>query len=665
MIAGLIDWTNPVESRASLRRMMAAAATYPHGDSWECHHAPYRACAASATPQPANEVSIPVADDPRTGSWIVADATIYNRAELIESLGLENAKRSLGSDAALLLAAYQRWGPELLRRVVGDFAFAIWDGREECLFAAVDAFGLRPFYFSSSHDCLGFASRTNMLEALAWVGDAVNERQAVCFLLDQYDDAEATFSKRVRQLPIGHSLHWKRGSPVTVRRYWDPARWPRNECRTPQEVLERFEELVRLAVRQRLDPKTPTGILMSGGYDSTSVAGMVSDIQRRESSVVPPITVLSWVFDDLPCDESKYIRAALSDFRLPGCQVRELDGGNSVELMRAEIGRHDIPILNPQGRLFASFTDQARTLGLGVLMTGLGGDELATDMGYHADLLRAGSVIRFLRQAFHARERHGKGMIPFLRRALRTACPQTAKHPYRAFRRWLGMTRSADAPGWLSPQASALAREIAPVFVAGFRSFRSCTAELLWQGITAPYLNWANRWWSTEFSAFGMRLSAPLLDRRLFEFVLQVPPRLRLWEDGHRFSKLLLTKGLPGCLPEEIRQRGKTVIFDDYCNLMFDNGLVELSHCLFDDASWQADALVPRDQAQALFTEYRQWNRESSQDLGEKSDRVTTLWRIAGLELWLRARQERVYPFTADQEVDHGPPLRQARACAV
>src|SRR3569623_1441353 len=90
--------------------------------------------------------------------FITADARIDNRAELFQALGVQSPGRTRTPDSSLILLAYERWGAECDKRLLGDFAFAIWDTRERILFCARDPLGCRPFYYHPGGRTFLFAS---------------------------------------------------------------------------------------------------------------------------------------------------------------------------------------------------------------------------------------------------------------------------------------------------------------------------------------------------------------------------------------------------------------------------------------------------------------------------------------------------------------------------
>ena len=113
--------------------------------------------------------------------WVVADARLDNRDELRDELDLGLAAEDM-SDAELILRCYLKWGCNTAQQLEGDFAFAVWDNNQRQLYAAVDAFAVRPFYFHYADNCLAFASSINGLMASELFEPQVDDDRAAAML---------------------------------------------------------------------------------------------------------------------------------------------------------------------------------------------------------------------------------------------------------------------------------------------------------------------------------------------------------------------------------------------------------------------------------------------------------------------------------------------------
>jgi asparagine synthase (glutamine-hydrolysing) len=625
MIAGIVNWNQESEASADLSRMHREIEPMPVG-AWNSCQQPGLAMAASA------EEGISALAQ-QAACTAVFDGVIFNRDEIIQSLG-QDAEIST-SNADLLLAGYRCWGRDVLDHLIGDFAFAVWDSSAGTLFAAVDPFGLRPCYFAVGNGRVAFGSRMSQLRFLPWVGKDLNDRMIVSFLLDTFKDPTATFYASIRQIPGGHLL-WADGKQATITRYWRPG--IRNVCRAtrPAEVLEEFRDRFRLAVRQRLDARQPTGILMSGGLDSTAIAGIVAEIQKRDPQCVPKVEIISALFGDLPCDESAYIDATLR--RLPFAN-RKIDGRNGAYTMsdlHADMRRHEWPVLHRQGPLFNGFREAARKCGAQILLNGLGGDELTTDYRYYTVPMNGVNPLGILRAARLVREVEKMPYGKALYLLAREACPELIKRPYRWARQRVRADLTPEWSSWLAPEFRRIASDLESPEEDSVHGFDSETLELAWRIVTSPRASWANRFLVDEFAAAGIQCRFPFLDRRLFDLAFSIPPHLRPRCRGGPWFKPYIAHGLADFIPSEIRLRDAKVDFESYNCYVFSRCLEFLRPYLFDGVPWKSEAYVPRSQAVALFQTVFEEDAGRGKQGHAVRKRMETLRNITGLELWLR-----------------------------
>src|SRR5207245_10257224 len=175
------------------------------------------------------------------------------------------------TDAALILAAYERWGERCPEHLLGDFALAIWDARRATLFCARDHFGVKPFYYHHAPGRLFcFASEIKGLVALAEVPRRLNETRVADYLVPLLEDKEITFYEEIVRLPPAHRMAVTREG-VRMEQYWalDPEREIR--MKSDGEYAEAFREIFTEAVRWRLRSAIPVESMSSGVLDSSSI----------------------------------------------------------------------------------------------------------------------------------------------------------------------------------------------------------------------------------------------------------------------------------------------------------------------------------------------------------------------------------------------------------
>ena len=231
----------------------------------------------------------------RENLWLKANARIDGREELIRKLNL--TVKQPPTDDELILNAYETWGEDCVKHLIGDFAFAIWDNRLQRLFCARDHFGVKPFFFTHISDHFNFSSSLNALRLDPRVSDMLNEIAIGDYLLFgvNQDHSTTTFKDIQRLLP-GHTLTLANNT-IKILRYWTPSIPAEVRFRDPESYVERFSELLSLAVADRLRTDH-VAISMSGGLDSTSLAATA-----REHSAIAAFTI---TYDTLIPDEERH-----------------------------------------------------------------------------------------------------------------------------------------------------------------------------------------------------------------------------------------------------------------------------------------------------------------------------------------------------------------------
>jgi asparagine synthase (glutamine-hydrolysing) len=205
------------------------------------------------------------------GRWtIVFNGEIYNYVELKRELA-DDVQFRTESDTEVLLEAYRRWGHDVLQKLRGPFAFAIWDKVERSLFIARDRVGKRPLYYSWDETDFAFASELKALRALPGFDPQIDPAAADCYFALGYVPAPHTIFRGVRKLAAGHSLTLRDGS-LSLQRYWRPEDVSTMPAEDREVRLSECRALVADAVKVRLRADVPVGVFLSGGVDSSIVA---------------------------------------------------------------------------------------------------------------------------------------------------------------------------------------------------------------------------------------------------------------------------------------------------------------------------------------------------------------------------------------------------------
>jgi asparagine synthase (glutamine-hydrolysing) len=308
----------------------------------------------------------------RTGRFvIVLNGEIYNYLELRSELESEYDFRTR-TDTEVLLAAFDRWGDQCLDRLIGMFAFIIWDTKEQRVFAARDRFGVKPLYLHrKSNGTLILGSEIKAIHAAGIPRVANDEIWSSYLVHGLHDHSEKTFWKDVFSLQAGHKLWWKNGD-LTIAKWYDLAANVGDQIdqRPEKTVKEELLELMKESVRFRFRADVPVGINLSGGLDSSSLVGLIREVQGPNSDV----KAFTFYTGDKNYDELPWVKQMLATTHHPLFACK-LEPKNVPELARSVSYHQDEPFGGLPTIAYAGLFEVARENGVTVLLDGNGMDE--------------------------------------------------------------------------------------------------------------------------------------------------------------------------------------------------------------------------------------------------------------------------------------------------
>jgi asparagine synthase (glutamine-hydrolysing) len=519
---------------------------------------------------------------------------IDNRAELARRLGMD---AEVGA-AAVVLAAYRAWGADDgAAALLGDFAFAIWDGAR--LICGRDQLGVKPLFYALRGGRFAFASSVRWLLRLPWVRREVDEVGVGLYLtppLEPGDERHRTFYEDIVRLPDHHLLVVERsGERLTAARrsYWSFDREAETRLPDDRAYAEAFRALLDAAVRDRLVgwEAHEVGAALSGGMDSSSVVGVL----RRQ--IDAPFHTFYMQPEVKEADESAYVEAALAlggtihhIGRVPGL----FDGGMALyEVMAMPTMWLNFPLSMALYRLAAEH-------GVKAFFDGIDGDTtISYGRRWLTELLARGAHARFIEEvtAFSAAGQSSA------RAAMRQYAFPHLDHLARSGRwgelaesiRWLagafggsalGLAldwgRNFAAPSWLANGWRTLRldkrlalqrwRQVNPMIAPDLARRVDLEGRLRASERPAPLtaredhyriLNSGRLMLAFEDTeaigaAFGIESLHPLSDRRVVTFCLGLPGDQRL-RGG--LSRWILRAALGDDLPQAIRERADKVNF--------------------------------------------------------------------------------------------------------
>lgn len=211
------------------------------------------------------------------GSRIITfNGEIYNYRELREDLKIKGHTFLTNSDTEVLLHGYTEYGPRILNRLRGMFAFVIWDARKKELFGARDMFGIKPFYYAEIEGNFVYGSEIKSILEYPGYDRQVNLQALEQYMSFQYSVLPETFFRGIYRLPAGHYLVWKNGK-LRTRRYFDPMLTPRpvekkNADHAHKRLVNQIDRAVQESIKYHMVSDVEVASLLSSGVDSSYVA---------------------------------------------------------------------------------------------------------------------------------------------------------------------------------------------------------------------------------------------------------------------------------------------------------------------------------------------------------------------------------------------------------
>lgn len=606
--------------------------------------------------------------DQRGDLVITADARIDNREELIAALQINNRPADKVVDSELILAAYEKWGEDCPKHLLGDFAFAIWDKRKQILFCARDHFGVKPFYYYfKSNQSLIFASEIKAIFCVPGVSRHLNEQKLADYLAIIMEDQVMTTYQDVLRLPPAHCMVISQ-SGIETWLYWSLN--PNKEIKldSNQAYAEEFRRIFTEAVRCRLRSYSPVISHLSGGLDSSSITCVAREILKESGK---QLNTISCIFDTITqCDERFFINSVLEqDGFIPHYVIGDEIGplSNLDDILKYE----DEAFIGPSHFYTWLMNRKIKDLKIRVCLDGFDGDTVVSHgMMRLIELARAGEwetlikEIKIVAQNFENFQTTPYSMfrsyaLPYLPEILKKwrliEFLQTVQLIYQHFKvsrkrlivnygikpvikelkqLWQGK-RKHFKNQFLTPTVTEI-----PIIKSSFAERINLANHLKnwqvkpplslkeqhWQQLTGGVITYILEQLDQYNSMFSLETRHPFMDKRLVEFCLALPSEQKLC-DG--WGRIVMRRALEGILPEQIQWRGGKANLTEN----FDDGLLRRNYPILDDTMSNKiqylENYIDLDFIQAAY------QRIISGKEPVKNSDSTAVWQAVTLALWM------------------------------
>jgi asparagine synthase (glutamine-hydrolysing) len=486
---------------------------------------------------------------------LVTHCRIDNREALAATLGISSDRLRDMPDSALVLRAYRQWGEAAPEHLLGDFTFAVWDGRAGKLVLARDHMGQRPLFYHHNERFFAFASEIKALWALEDVPRQLDEA-AIGQMLAPMGDVVApggTLYADIFGLAGGTVMTIDRAGRQARRCYWEPHADPAHENRDEAYYIATYREVMEEAVACRLRRLLrPAALLLSGGFDSAAIAGLAGPVVTAQGrklitvSAVVSESHLGTKYDIRPWIEAcKRVMPHLDSRLTP-----EL-AGSPLDALEKRFLFNDGMAGVPDYFNYSMFAEAANA-GVRLLMDGIGGDYGINPRGGAAlaNLLARGKFLRFLAELGPHMRVLGMNPLQLLRHEL------AMKLLPRRMLRWLrfgSLSRLDDyvidslfASRLLAEGRTTKARAAEDIPATAMRAESRRLATLVCRLPAHARV--------TPAAAFGLEFTRPLHDKRVIEFGLALPEDLYAKRGRNRH---LARTALRDVYPPELQSRGR------------------------------------------------------------------------------------------------------------
>ncbi|OGN10615.1 MAG: asparagine synthase (glutamine-hydrolyzing) [Candidatus Yanofskybacteria bacterium RIFCSPHIGHO2_02_FULL_41_11] len=375
-IAGIIENKGKEVSKANLKRMTDSVAhrgpddegVFLNGNIGLGHRRLSIIDVSSAGHQP-----MPNKD--RT-LWITFNGEIYNYIELKKKLG---GKYQTSTDTEVILAYYEKWGADCVKKFNGIFAFAIWDDNKKILFCARDHLGVKPFYYMHKNGVFYFASEIKAI--LAVVKSKIEPNDSIIYdylAYGYYHHSNQTFFKDICQIPAGHTLILKNRN-IKIENYWNlPEKIINRKNTGGQDVAEEFAEILKNSVKIQLRSDVPVGMQLSGGLDSSLVVSMANKITGGQKN----FRLFSFVYGKHKDIEKPYMEALAKRIGWD-LEFFEILPSDLQNYMGSMVKSQDEPFPGLPTLGLHVLAEFSRKNKIPVILGGQGGDEIGAGYEYY------------------------------------------------------------------------------------------------------------------------------------------------------------------------------------------------------------------------------------------------------------------------------------------
>lgn len=526
------------------------------------------------------------------GNYVITfNGEVYNYVELRRELENMGARFNSGTDTEVILQAYKYWGTDCFARFNGMWALAIWDKKEQQLVLSRDRVGIKPLYYCCDGNRFAFASELKSLLSYRKksglpINLNVNSVQ-IYINTGVVDGLDETFFSNIYRFKSGQFMIVKNGEITRQQVYWNLPQIAltmreQNHNNTQEQQAEQLLALFGDAIQKHLRSDVPVGVCLSGGLDSSLVAGLCSrDIDNLK-------TFTSWFSEGDEWNEIDYAEKINTAFNLNSFKIK-IDRDRVIDKIQTMLWYLDEPTMAmgiiPQWHVMEGAAQEVK-----VVLDGQGGDELFAGYDFYASHILYSCMLFNKMSAY--------------------------KNIINGYYTNYGLEKVFQLGNEVKQLYTFNARQNVPALFPGHLD------NFLFKELLSSRLPALLRYEDRLSMAFSIESRVPLLDHRIIEFAFSAPEELK---SGPGWSKYIMRQAVQNYLPAEITWRKDKKGFPTPFKVWADGCFKQQIRNLLLRSDGEVIKMTGAKQLQDFF---------QSWDAGQKNEWF--LWRFLSLEIWLQ-----------------------------
>lgn len=492
---------------------------------------------------------------------IVFNGEIYNHKELRQDLINKGYQYKSGTDTETILFGFAEYGSEVVEKLIGMWAIAIWDEYEKKLFCSRDRIGIKPLYYYYKDGLLVFASEIKSILCHPSVSKEFNIEQLPIYLNFGMSGNRDSMFKNIHKIPAGHKLIVDKNSEPIVKRYWTPISSDNLYTRmSEKDAITNIMDLLRLAVKDRMMSDVPFGVFLSGGVDSSLNVALMAELMDR------PVDTYSVGFKELEkYNELDYARRISTIYNTNHHEIL-IDSTDAFPILEELTWHEDEPNADPVCMPLWFLSKLTRDSGTIVIQVGEGSDEqfvgypwMMREYNFERSYFRPYSNLpSFLKESVYSLL---KPMFSSMGQYLPLDYIRRATNNEELY--WSGNSifppvqqeklfsnnycKMSSIPGKYGTKINREARAINPnadyLQTIAYAELQQRLSEILLMRVDKIGM------------AHSIEARVPFLDHRLVEFTFSLPPKMKV--PDNKVTKYILKKAVESVLPHDIIYRKK------------------------------------------------------------------------------------------------------------